>query len=172
LRPQKNITQYVTGEKMEVSGKPILDACCGGRMFWFNKNNPQVLYVDNRQIAEELPNGKVFRVSPDVVCDFRFLPFSDKTFKHVVFDPPQMLYTGRGGQMELHYTRLPKDWKPLIREGFAECWRVLDDYGTLIFKWSEKDILLKKVLEVIGHEPLYGHRTGNRTIWLCFVKTI
>ena len=28
--------------------KLILDACCGGKMFWYNKNHPSVLYVDNR----------------------------------------------------------------------------------------------------------------------------
>jgi len=152
--------------------KVILDACCGGRMFWFNKNNPDVLYVDNREITENRENGKVFKVAPDVLCDFRFLPFSDKTFKHVVFDPPHILYSCRSKQMELHYTKLPRDWKKLIRDGFDECWRVLDDYGTLIFKWSEVDIPLKKVLEVISQEPLYGHRTGNtgRTIWLSFFK--
>ena len=157
---------------MDISNKPILDACCGGRMFWFNKSNPNVLYVDKREVTEQRINGGIFKVTPDILCDFRFLPFSDKSFKHVVFDPPHMLYAGRGGNMELHYTKLPKDWKPLIKGGFDECWRVLDDYGTLIFKWSEIDIQLKKILEVIEREPLYGHRTGasGRTIWLSFVK--
>jgi hypothetical protein len=113
----------------------------------------------------------MFKVAPDVLCDFRFLPFRDKTFKHVVFDPPQMLYAGRGGKMALKYTILPKDWQPLIRDGFDECWRVLDDYGTLNFKWSEVDISLKKVLAVINQEPLYGQRVSNgRTIWLSFMK--
>ena len=28
--------------------KPILDACCGGRMFYFDKNNPNVLFADIR----------------------------------------------------------------------------------------------------------------------------
>lgn len=26
----------------------ILDACCGSRMFWFDKNNPNVLFMDKR----------------------------------------------------------------------------------------------------------------------------
>ena len=25
--------------------KPILDACCGSRMFWFDKENPNVEFV-------------------------------------------------------------------------------------------------------------------------------
>jgi len=151
--------------------KPILDPCCGGRMFWFDKEHEHVLYCDNREISVKESNGHNFTVIPDVVCDVRFMPFPDKSFKHVVFDPPQLLYDGRGGKMVLHYTMLPKDWKPFIRDGFNECWRVLDDYATLVFKWSETDITVKKVLEVIDREPLYGHRIGkSNTIWMCFMK--
>lgn len=29
-------------------GKKILDACCGSRMFWFDKKNPNVLFMDKR----------------------------------------------------------------------------------------------------------------------------
>ncbi|HGZ2460521.1 TPA: SAM-dependent methyltransferase, partial [Enterococcus faecalis] len=28
--------------------KKILDVCCGSRMFWFDKQNDQVLFMDNR----------------------------------------------------------------------------------------------------------------------------
>ena len=31
----------------------ILDACCGGRMFYFEKNHPNVLYIDRRRLAIE-----------------------------------------------------------------------------------------------------------------------
>ena len=27
----------------------ILDACCGSRMFWFDKQNPDVVFADNRE---------------------------------------------------------------------------------------------------------------------------
>ena len=152
--------------------KHILDVCCGPRMFWFNKEHPHVLYCDNRNISVRAPDGRIVTVAPDVLCDFTNLPFCDHSFVHVVFDPPQLLYAGRGGQMDIHYTRLPKDWQPLIHAGFNECWRVLADFGTLIFKWSEHDIPLRKVLDVIGREPLYGHHSGKRSMthWMCFVK--
>ena len=26
----------------------ILDACCGSRMFWFDKENKNAIYMDNR----------------------------------------------------------------------------------------------------------------------------
>ena len=33
---------------MELEGLKILDACCGGKMFWFDKDNTETLYIDNR----------------------------------------------------------------------------------------------------------------------------
>ena len=35
------------------SMKPILDACCGSRMFWFDQHNSNVLFVDNRRMSTE-----------------------------------------------------------------------------------------------------------------------
>lgn len=34
--------------------KLILDACCGGRMFWFNKKHPNALYVDQRKFERQV----------------------------------------------------------------------------------------------------------------------
>jgi hypothetical protein len=50
--------------------------------------------------------------------------------------------------------------------------RVLDDYGVLIFKWSENDISVGQVLRAIGREPLFGHRRGGKgkTHWMAFMK--
>jgi len=33
-----------------IPDKFILDACCGGRMFWFDKHHPNALYIDNRSV--------------------------------------------------------------------------------------------------------------------------
>ncbi|HAQ8229504.1 TPA: SAM-dependent methyltransferase, partial [Enterococcus faecium] len=49
----------------------ILDACCGSRLFWFDKNNSDVTFMDCRQQYEELSTGHVINVDPDVVADFR-----------------------------------------------------------------------------------------------------
>lgn len=68
--------------------KRILDACCGSRMFWFDKQNGEVLYMDNRQIHDTLCDGRKLEIKPDVVADFRNIPFGDNTFYLVVFDPP------------------------------------------------------------------------------------
>lgn len=34
--------------------KTILDACCGSQMFWFDRNNPEVIFADNRQLETTL----------------------------------------------------------------------------------------------------------------------
>ena len=66
----------------------ILDACCGSRMFWFDKNEPHTTYMDRR--AEEFEiHKKTINVKPDIVADFRDMPFDDETFNLVVFDPPR-----------------------------------------------------------------------------------
>jgi hypothetical protein len=31
----------------------ILDACCGSRMFWFDKGNPNCLFIDKRSETVE-----------------------------------------------------------------------------------------------------------------------
>ena len=51
--------------------KQILDACCGSRMFWFDKENPAVVFIDNRSFVKNLCDGRRFEVKPDLVADFR-----------------------------------------------------------------------------------------------------
>ena len=36
----------------------ILDACCGSRMFWFNKEHENALYMDNRTLDTTLCDGR------------------------------------------------------------------------------------------------------------------
>jgi len=155
--------------------KPILDVACGSKMFWFDKDNPNVVFCDNRMVQyyEYYPN-RYIEIKPDIVCDFTALPFADKSFKLVVFDPPHLVSAGLKSWLRLKYGCLDESWPVMIHDGFAECMRVLDDYGVLIFKWSEMQIPLKKVLKAIGDEykPLFGHRSGKSmgTHWLAFMK--
>ena len=52
--------------------------------------------------------------------------------------------------------------------------RVLDDGGTLIFKWAETQITVKEILSAIGATPIIGHKSGrlNNTHWMLFVKCV
>ncbi len=163
-------------KQLKQSDKFILDACCGGRCFWFNKSHPNTLYIDNR-VAKKGHIGKGYNpnheVKPDIVMDFRKLEFLDNRFKLVVFDPPHLLSQVESSMMKKKFGDLKKEtWEHYIKKGFEECWRVLDNYGTLIFKWNEVHIPFKKVLSIIPQSPLFGHRTAKhgRTIWWVFMK--
>lgn len=155
------------------TSKRILDPCCGSKMFWFDKDNPDVEFCDIRQVErhEYYPN-RYIEINPDTVCDFRQLPFRNGQFKLIVFDPPHLTWAGKKSWMALKYGRLEEGWESLIRDGFAECMRVLDADGVLIFKWSEVQIPLSKILPLFTARPLFGNRSGKHgnTHWLCFMK--
>ena len=47
--------------------KIILDACCGSRMFWFDKENPWTLFADIRDEEHTLCDGRSLKVHPDAI---------------------------------------------------------------------------------------------------------
>ncbi|AKG05546.1 SAM-dependent methyltransferase [Salimicrobium jeotgali] len=149
--------------------KKILDACCGSRMFWFDKEHDDTLYMDNRQLSEELCDGRKLEVNPDVVADFRYMPFEDESFYMVVFDPPHLLKAGDDSWLAKKYGKLDDLWQFDLKQGFNECMRVLKKNGTLIFKWNEDQISTSEVIEAIGQKPLFGNRR-SKTHWMVFMK--
>lgn len=153
----------------EELGKDILDCCCGGKMFWYDKDNPDVLFGDIRAVQEKLGDGRVLNVSPDMIMDFTDLPFQDNLFRMVVFDPPHLLYAGPNSWLRKKYGILPKDWKPYLKAGFDECIRVLKPGCFLVFKWNEEQIATADVLKAIGTRPLLGDKR-SKTRWMIFAK--
>ena len=150
----------------------VLDACCGSKMFWFDKENKDVTYMDIREVEMELSDGRMLEVKPDVVADFRDMPFEDETFHLVVFDPPHLVRGGDTSWLVQKYGRLDEDlWSFDLRQGFVECMRVLKENGTLVFKWNEDQVKLKDVLDAIGYRPLFGDKR-SKTHWLVFMKGI
>ena len=154
--------------------KRIIDVCCGGRAFWFDKENPNVEFCDIRNDGDiTLCNGQTIRVTPNTVCDFTNLPFEDNTYYLAVFDPPHLIGKKETAWMVKKYGSLPKDgWEDVLARGFSECMRVLKPSGVLIFKWNEVEIPLSQILKVFGKKPLFGHASGKRmgTHWVCFMK--
>lgn len=154
--------------------KRILDPCCGSKMFWFDKNNPDVEFCDIRKLERtEYYPGKYIEIDPDTICDFTSLPFADNSFYLVVFDPPHLQWAGEKSFMALKYGRLTGDWRGMIQAGFNECMRVLKPNGVLIFKWSEVQFSLGDILPLFSKQPLFGNKCrkrGNTTHWLCFMK--
>jgi len=154
----------------------VLDACCGGRQFWFDKENPDVLFADRRIMEPKVVgSGKDARVRkclPDKIMDFRNMDLPDNSFRLVVFDPPH-LFLGENSFMAQSYGSLNKEtWKEDLSKGFSECFRVLKNEGILIFKWNECDVPLREVLKLTDRKPLFGHPSGKaqKTHWLCFMK--
>lgn len=152
-----------------MSGKRILDACCGSKMFWFDKQNEDVLFMDKREETHTLCDNRTLEIKPDVIADFREMPFPDESFYLVVFDPPHLLKAGDESWLAKKYGKLGDDWKDDIAKGFRECMRVLKPNGTLIFKWNEDQIKLSEILKVIDAKPLFGNRRA-KTHWLAFMK--
>lgn len=148
----------------------ILDVCCGSRMFWYDKHEPHTTYCDIRQYKKDLPSGHHIDVDPDVVADFRSLPFADCAFDNVIFDPPHLLHAGPKSWLRAKYGVLnTKTWKNDLKQGFDECQRVLKPTGTLVFKWNDDQVPFSKITEVFGQQPIYGDRRG-KTRWVVFIK--
>jgi SAM-dependent methyltransferase len=154
---------------------PVLDACCGPRGMWINKNDHRALYVDRRSEvwAKEYPCGSYeYRIEPDLIADFTDLPFPSETFSLVVMDPPHIPQETDTGQIVRQYGRLTGDWKGMLRDGVNEAMRVLKPNGVLIFKWNEVRVPLREILAAIEHARLFGHKAGKKmqTHWLTFLK--
>ena len=153
--------------------KPILDVACGGKMFYFDKNDSRVLFCDKRKISTTLCDGRLFEVNPDILADFTQLPFESNSFKLVVFDPPHLLHKSDSpitGYQQIKYGA--GDWEEMLTKGFAECFRVVEPQGILIFKWNETDIKVSEVLKCTPEKPIFGHKSGkaSKTHWICFMK--
>lgn len=151
--------------------EPILDPCCGSKMFWFDKDNENVLFADQRQETHILCDGRLLNIEPDIIIDFRDMPFEDEQFYHVVFDPPHLVKLGKSSWMAKKYGVLSDTWKDDIQKGFNECIRVLKPNGTLVFKWNENQIPISEILKLFSIKPLYGNkRKDAETVWLVFMK--
>ena len=158
---------------------PVLDACCGSRMFWFDHADERAIYVDKRREMHEIDIGtpgtkgrKPIVVAPDVQADFTDMPFPDDTFRLVVFDPPHIQRESAKGILTKKYGHLKGDWQNMLRKGFAECFRVLMPGGVLIFKWAESEVAVAEILNLTPEKPLFGHKSGKAatTHWITFIK--
>ena len=151
----------------------ILDACCGSRMFWYERNEPHTTYMDIRKEIIHYKDRQLERIAeinPDVIGDFRNMPFPDATFDLVIFDPPHLIKTGKKSWLAKKYGTLDlMSWKSDIQQGFSECLRVLNPNGVLLFKWNEDQIPFKEVLKVIPKRPILGDKK-SKTKWSVFIK--
>lgn len=104
---------------------PVLDVCCGSKMFWFNPKDERTLFIDIRKDEKAMdlgtPNTKGRKpkvIAPDEIADFRNLPFRDETFSHVVFDPPHLYKSAGNGIIAFKYGVLNDSWKDDLKKRF------------------------------------------------------
>lgn len=141
----------------------IIDLTAGTKSMWFD-NTLDVVFCDL--------NPKSWDV---IKCDWSkgFLPFPPDSFDLVVFDPPHLTksYAGTGFIAE-KYGYLFETWESDLKHAFEQIERISKPGATIIFKWNERQISLKKVLPHIHMKPLFGHTTGNKgqTIWMLFIN--
>jgi 23S rRNA G2069 N7-methylase RlmK/C1962 C5-methylase RlmI len=149
-------------------------------MMWFDRGNPDVVFGDKRSetlTVTDRSHGKsdgtrTLHVTPDVLMDFRAIPYADNTFKLIAFDPPHLVRAGPRSWLAAKYGKLGQDWRDDLRQGFTECFRVLDTDGVLVFKWNETQVKLKEVLALTPVQPLFGNTSGKKagTHWMVFMK--
>ena len=119
-------------------------------MMWFDRQHPDVVFGDQRNetlTVTDRSHGRAdgtrtLCIEPDVLLDFRDLPYTDGAFSLVAFDPPHLVRAGPRSWLAAKYGKLGKDWRDDLRQGFSECFRVLAANGVLVFKceacgWSQ-----------------------------------
>lgn len=154
----------------------VLDMCCGARLMYFDKRHPGVLFCDARRGKyswNEAGKERSEQIEPDLQIDFRRLPaWWSSSFNLVIFDPPHLLHAGEKSMLRAKYGVLDKKtWRDDLRAGFNEAFRVLRPGGTLIFKWSDAQIKLGKILPLAEpRRPLFGAKRGKNTIFCVFYK--
>lgn len=151
--------------------KPILDACCGARMFYFDKEDKRIVFQDIRELETTLCDGRKLIIKPDILGDFRKMKFADNHFKLVIFDPPHLYKVGEKSWLALKYGKLGENWKNDLKQGFNECWRVLDNGGTLLFKWNETDIKVGEMIKLFEKKPILFNKR-DKTHWIVYFKEI
>lgn len=148
----------------------ILDACCGSRMFWHENELSFVDYQDNRSLSTTLCDGRKLEIKPSLMGDVTDMFYiKDGTYDMVVFDPPHLKNGGDNAWIILKYGRLPEEWKLFMKTAFEECFRVLKDGGTLVFKWNSEQIPFAEVVKLSPYKPIFGDKRA-KTRWTVFVK--
>src|SRR3990167_10311714 len=101
-----------------------LDVCCGSRMLWRDKQDPNTIFCDIRMAHYMLPDVNVNGglrscvIQPMVISDFTNLPFESSQFSLVLFAPPHLTHAGLNGWLARKYGVLHGNWKQMLQDGF------------------------------------------------------
>lgn len=158
----------------------ILDATCGFKGIWYQKNHPFVTFMDKRKCVLYSNHKKGKRkidISPDIVSEWKNAPFPNNYFDIVVFDPPHLIREEGKKECSLTksygYLKL-KTWRKDISEGVKKLFDVLKPNGIFIFKWCENSIKVEEVIKLFPYKPLFGSNTKSKgktsNFWILFIK--
>jgi len=159
----------------------VLDASCGGRSIWIDKDHADAVYADLRLREPGFHGqpGRTYAVRPDVQCDYRDLPFKDDSFDAAVIDPPHA--TREDGMDQLKgfvakkYGALRAEtWQSDLRQAFRELWRVVRPAGSVVLKFNDVGVNFENVISLAPEKPLVGTTTkknNTETRWFLFGVT-
>lgn len=147
----------------------ILDTCCGGKMFWYEKDLPFITFQDVRAGIKEYSGGRKIRIEPNHIGNVTDMDFEEETFDLVIFDPPHMIRAGKTSWLNIKYGKLPEEWKLFMEKAFKECFRVMKNDGVLVFKWNGEQIPFAEVVKLSPYKPIFGDKRA-KTRWTVFVK--
>ena len=154
----------------------ILDATCGEKGIWLQKNHPLVTFMDKRKgkyyYASKDCTKVRYNVEPNIVCEWKDAPFPDNHFDMIVFDPPHIVRkeTTKSSMITEYGSLQPDTWNIEIKEGVKKLFDILKPEGIFIFKWSDNGGLkINNVLKLFPYKPLFGS-TKDGNWWLVFLK--
>jgi len=161
----------------------ILDATCGARHMWYQKNHPFVTYLDKRKGKYDFiysGNGGIRKtrvnIDPDIQADWtKELPFENGHFDMIVFDPPHIIRKKENKQSFLEHqygSFMAQDYKNHLQRGITELFRVLREEGVFILKWCDLNRPVEEILRLFPYPPMFGTRAGqrNNVHWIVFIK--
>lgn len=163
----------------------ILDATCGFKGIWYQKNHPFVTFMDKRTGSFNysdnhkyaLNRDRTYRVNPDIISEWKHAPFPNNHFDMIVFDPPHLIIE-RGKKppaMTQAYGYLYKDnWRKVLKDGINKLFNILKPEGVFVFKWCENSAKVQEVLKFFPYKPLFGSNTKSKghtsNFWILFIK--
>jgi len=124
---------------------PVLDATAGNRHIW-KGDMPTLELRDEHIIFADIELE--LKVPPDIFCDNTRLPFRNKVFDEIIYDPPHHQFGSsdlfgdpkeRKGSFWGNF-KSKKHLKQLLKGGSRELHRVLKLEGDLHVKWCESPV--------------------------------
>jgi len=161
----------------------ILDATCGFRGIWYQKNHPLVTFMDRRKGKVEFENSSTlsryrsYKINPEVVSEWKDAPFPDNHFDMIVFDPPHMIKkegTKECNMMKPYGYLNEKTWRQDLQQGIKKLFDILKPNGVFILKWCENSVRVEEILKLCPYTPLFGSNTKSKgktqNFWILFLK--